>query len=93
MNAAVDAVGADESPVLVFTDVAATKVGELIRDEGNPDLKLRVFVSGGESVARGEHVAGVEAHAHAIAARGSPEDVREVLEPPAEVRPLAGGGL
>ena len=33
-------------PLLVFTDSAAVKVGELIREEGNPNLKLRVFVSG-----------------------------------------------
>ena len=32
---------------LVFTDAAARKVGELIHEEGNPNLKLRVFVSGG----------------------------------------------
>jgi len=32
---------------LVFTDAAAVKVGELIREEANPNLKLRVFVSGG----------------------------------------------
>ena len=32
---------------VVFTDAAARKVGELIREEGNPKLKLRVFVSGG----------------------------------------------
>jgi iron-sulfur cluster insertion protein len=32
---------------LVFTDSAASKVRELIAEEGNPDLKLRVFVSGG----------------------------------------------
>ncbi|HSN72450.1 MAG TPA: iron-sulfur cluster insertion protein ErpA [Steroidobacteraceae bacterium] len=32
---------------LVFTDAAAVKVGELIREESNPNLKLRVFVSGG----------------------------------------------
>src|SRR6202035_4098165 len=42
---------ADAAPpqpnVLVFTDAAAGKVGELIREEANPDLKLRVFVSGG----------------------------------------------
>ena len=36
-----------EAPLLVFTDAAAQKVSELIRDEGNPNLKLRVFVSGG----------------------------------------------
>lgn len=34
-------------PVLLFTDAAAVKVGELIRGEDNPNLKLRVFVSGG----------------------------------------------
>ncbi len=32
---------------LVFTDNAANKVKRLIEEEGNPDLKLRVFVSGG----------------------------------------------
>ena len=34
-------------PGLLFTDAAARKVGELIAGEGNPQLKLRVFVSGG----------------------------------------------
>lgn len=32
---------------LVFTDSAAAKVRELIEEEGNPSLKLRVFVTGG----------------------------------------------
>ena len=32
---------------LVFTDNAANKVKQLIEEEGNPDLKLRVFVTGG----------------------------------------------
>lgn len=32
---------------LIFTDNAADKVRQLIDEEGNPDLKLRVFVSGG----------------------------------------------
>ncbi|SMF97609.1 iron-sulfur cluster insertion protein [Methylomagnum ishizawai] len=32
---------------LIFTANAANKVAELIADEGNPDLKLRVYVSGG----------------------------------------------
>ena len=32
---------------LVFTDSAANKVRQLIDEEGNPDLKLRVFVTGG----------------------------------------------
>lgn len=31
----------------IFTTNAATKVRDLIIDEGNPDLKLRVFVQGG----------------------------------------------
>lgn len=35
------------APALVFTDAAAAKVGELIREEANPNLKLRVFVQGG----------------------------------------------
>ena len=34
-------------PPVVFTDAAAKKVNELIQDEDNPDLKLRVFISGG----------------------------------------------
>ena len=32
---------------LVFTESAASKVKELIDEEGNTELKLRVFVSGG----------------------------------------------
>ena len=35
-----------QSPLL-FTDSAANKVKELIQEEGNPELKLRVFVTGG----------------------------------------------
>jgi len=31
----------------VFTDSAAAKVADLIAEEGNPGLKLRVFVQGG----------------------------------------------
>ncbi len=37
---------ADDAP-LVFTDAAARKVAELIEEEGNDELKLRVFISGG----------------------------------------------
>jgi iron-sulfur cluster insertion protein len=33
--------------VLVFTDAAAQKVGQLIEQEGNPDLKPRVYIQGG----------------------------------------------
>ena len=32
---------------LVFTENAAAKVRQLIEEEGNADLKLRVFVTGG----------------------------------------------
>lgn len=34
------------SPI-IFTEAAATKVSELIAEEGNDDLKLRVFITGG----------------------------------------------
>ena len=42
MNAVTDM----PSPI-VFTDSAASKVAQLIEEEGNSDLKLRVFVQGG----------------------------------------------
>lgn len=32
---------------VVFTDSAAAKVSELVSEEGNPNLKLRVYVVGG----------------------------------------------
>lgn len=32
---------------IIFSDSAAAKVGELIAEEGNDNLKLRVYVSGG----------------------------------------------
>ena len=41
-----DAVIEEQDPLL-FTDSAVNKVRELIEEEGNPDLKLRVFVNGG----------------------------------------------
>jgi len=38
----------EEPPVpIIFTDSAATKVADLIAEEGNNALKLRVFVQGG----------------------------------------------
>ncbi|MDR1163521.1 MAG: iron-sulfur cluster insertion protein ErpA [Candidatus Accumulibacter sp.] len=37
----------ETSAPLIFTDNAANKVRDLIEEEGNPDLKLRVFVTGG----------------------------------------------
>ncbi|MDE2234336.1 MAG: iron-sulfur cluster insertion protein ErpA [Gammaproteobacteria bacterium] len=36
-----------QSPALIFTSAAAHKVKQLINEEGNSGLKLRVFVSGG----------------------------------------------
>ena len=43
MNAVIDEI----PPALVFTDAAASKVKSLIDEEDNPNLKLRVFISGG----------------------------------------------
>jgi iron-sulfur cluster insertion protein len=37
----------EDHAALVFTDAAAIKVKELLEDEDNEALKLRVFVSGG----------------------------------------------
>ena len=37
----------DTESLLVFTDSAANKVKNLIEEEGNDNLKLRVYVSGG----------------------------------------------
>lgn len=34
-------------PGILFSDAAARKVQELVLEEGNPDLKLRVYISGG----------------------------------------------
>ncbi len=36
-----------QSSSLIFTSAAARKVKQLIQEEANPALKLRVFVSGG----------------------------------------------
>ena len=48
MNAEVENLDDFEMPdPLVFTDAAALKVKALIEEEGNPDLMLRVFISGG----------------------------------------------
>ena len=44
----INTVGAETfSPSIVFTDSAANKVSELIKEEANDSLKLRVFISGG----------------------------------------------
>ena len=48
MNTDIPVIGsAAAPPPIVFTDAAATKVSELIQEEDNPDLMLRVFVAGG----------------------------------------------
>jgi iron-sulfur cluster insertion protein len=50
MNAVAEALPsiAEEMPApLIFTDSAADKVKQLVEEEGNPELKLRVFVQGG----------------------------------------------
>lgn len=36
----------DDAPLL-FSEAAAKKVASLISEEGNPELKLRVYISGG----------------------------------------------
>lgn len=46
MNAVAESLDVMPMPIN-FTDAAAEKVAQLIEEEGNPDLKLRVFVQGG----------------------------------------------
>lgn len=48
MSAVAESIVTEMPPVpLLFTDSAADKVKQLVDEEGNPDLKLRVFVQGG----------------------------------------------
>ncbi|MGN8160794.1 iron-sulfur cluster insertion protein ErpA [Salinisphaera sp. RV14] len=48
MSTATETIDQDaDQAALVFTDAAALKVKELLEDEDNDALKLRVFVSGG----------------------------------------------
>ena len=47
MNAVADNAVTEMPAPLVFSDNAAGKVKQLIEEEGNPELKLRVFVTGG----------------------------------------------
>ncbi len=48
MNTSVETVDLQAPPSpLIFTDAAAAKVKDLLAEEGNPELKLRVFVQGG----------------------------------------------
>jgi len=43
----IEATGDTAIPGIVFTSAAARKVQELIMEEANPNLKLRVYISGG----------------------------------------------
>ena len=47
MSAVAESVSTAMPEPILFTDSAAAKVADLIAEEGNPELKLRVFVQGG----------------------------------------------
>ena len=48
MTTATESINLQAPPApILFTDSAADKVKDLLIDEGNPNLKLRVFVQGG----------------------------------------------
>src|SRR3990167_2830166 len=47
MSAVAENIQTEMPDPIVFTESAAAKVADLIAEEGNPDLKLRVFVQGG----------------------------------------------
>ncbi len=47
MNTVTDLSAVEMPDPILFTDSAANKVKLLLEEEGNADLKLRVFVSGG----------------------------------------------
>ncbi len=48
MNTLTESVDLQAPPTpILFTDAAAAKVKDLLIEEGNPELKLRVFVQGG----------------------------------------------
>ena len=48
MSTETPVIGTAAAPTpIVFTDAAAEKVAQLISEEDNPSLKLRVFISGG----------------------------------------------
>ena len=47
MSAVAENIQTEMPTPILFTDSAAAKVADLIAEEGNPDLKLRVFVQGG----------------------------------------------
>ena len=43
----IETTGINGMPGIIFTSAAARKVQELIMEEANPNLKLRVYISGG----------------------------------------------
>ena len=47
MSAVAENIHTEMPAPILFTDSAAAKVADLIAEEGNPELKLRVFVQGG----------------------------------------------
>ncbi|MFM6991076.1 MAG: iron-sulfur cluster biosynthesis family protein, partial [Rhodoferax sp.] len=47
MSAIAEAMPTEMPAPILFTDSAAANVADLIAEEGNNDLKLRVFVQGG----------------------------------------------
>ena len=48
MSTQTPVIGTEAAPTpIVFTDAAAEKVAQLIQEEDNPELMLRVFISGG----------------------------------------------
>jgi iron-sulfur cluster insertion protein len=47
MSALAETMPTEMPAPILFTDSAAAKVADLIAEEGNTDLKLRVFVQGG----------------------------------------------
>lgn len=47
MNTVSESIQSEIPGAFVFTDSAAAKLADLIAQEGNPALKLRVFVQGG----------------------------------------------
>jgi len=47
MSAVAETIQTEMPAPFIFTDSAAAKVADLIAEEGNPGLKLRVFVQGG----------------------------------------------
>mgnify|MGYP000122485661 CR=1 FL=1 len=47
MSAVAEDIQTEMPAPILFTDSAAAKVADLIAEEGNPDLKLRVYITGG----------------------------------------------